>query len=225
MPAANPMSRPREKPEKLAYWFLRLNGCTTIENFVIHPDDAGSQRTDVDILGVRFPHRSELLTSEKPMHDHPAFTVTPHRIQIIFTEVKGGNRACDLNGPWTAPEKENMHRVLYAIGAFPAEQVPEVATRLYQDRLFDDGILAVRLFAIGARHSQESRVAPPVIQLTWDDILQFVHQRMVNYPAVKSDHSQWEGMGRQLYRDALRFKTEREAFVTHWKDRIGVASN
>ena len=90
MSAANSMSRPREKPEKLAYWFLRLNGCTTIENFVIHPDDAGSQRTDVDILGVRFPHRAELLTSEKPMHDHPAFTATPHRIQIVLTEVKGG---------------------------------------------------------------------------------------------------------------------------------------
>jgi hypothetical protein len=118
-----------------------------------------------------------------------------------------------------------MHRVLYAIGAFPADQVPAVATRLYQDRLFDNGLLTVRLFAIGARHSRESRVAPPVIQLTWDDILQFVHQRMVNYPAVKRDHAQWEGMGRQLYRDALRFKTECEAFVTYWKDKIGVASN
>ena len=89
MPAANPLRQPSGKPEKLAYWFLRLNGCTTIENFIAHPDDMGSQRTDVDILGVRLPHRSELLTSGKPMHDHPAFTAMPRRIQIIFTEVKG----------------------------------------------------------------------------------------------------------------------------------------
>jgi hypothetical protein len=24
--------------EKVAYWFFRLNGCLTIENFVVHPD-------------------------------------------------------------------------------------------------------------------------------------------------------------------------------------------
>jgi hypothetical protein len=49
-------------PEKIAYWFFRLNGCATITNFVVHPDRRGSQRTDVDVLAVRFPYWHEILT-------------------------------------------------------------------------------------------------------------------------------------------------------------------
>jgi len=36
-------------PEDVAYWFFRINGCSTITNFVVHPDQRGSQRTDVDL--------------------------------------------------------------------------------------------------------------------------------------------------------------------------------
>jgi len=49
-------------PETIAYWFFRLNGCATITNFVVHPDRRGSQRTDVDVLAVRFPYWHEILT-------------------------------------------------------------------------------------------------------------------------------------------------------------------
>ena len=116
-----------------------------------------------------------------------------------------------------------MCSVLYAIGVVLAERVPEVATRLYEDRIFDGENLTVRLFAVGSQESRNEKVAPPVIQLTWDDILQFVHQRMIDYPEVKSHHPQWEGMGRSLHGDALHFRTKREAFVTSWKERISVA--
>ncbi len=50
-------------PEKIAYWFFRLNGFLTIENFVVHPElisDGTSQRTDADILAVRFPYEKNL---------------------------------------------------------------------------------------------------------------------------------------------------------------------
>jgi len=48
--------------ERLALWFLRLNGFMTIPNFIVHPegpreDGAYPQRTDVDVLDVRFPFR------------------------------------------------------------------------------------------------------------------------------------------------------------------------
>jgi hypothetical protein len=51
--------------ERVAYWYLRLNGSLQIENFVVHPSRGGSQRTDADLLGVRFRHRMEFL------YDHP----------------------------------------------------------------------------------------------------------------------------------------------------------
>ena len=43
--------------ERLAYWYLRLNGFLTIENFILHPRTTGKQKTDIDLVGVRFPHR------------------------------------------------------------------------------------------------------------------------------------------------------------------------
>ena len=48
-------------PEKVAYWYLRLNGFLQIENFVVHPERRGGQRTDADLLAVRFPYRAERL--------------------------------------------------------------------------------------------------------------------------------------------------------------------
>jgi hypothetical protein len=45
--------------ERVASWFFRLNGCLTIDNFILHPDfinPSGRQRTDADVLGVRFPN-------------------------------------------------------------------------------------------------------------------------------------------------------------------------
>lgn len=47
--------------EKVAYWYLRLNGFLQIENFYIHPVRRGSARTDADLLAVRFPYRAERL--------------------------------------------------------------------------------------------------------------------------------------------------------------------
>ena len=33
-------------PEKVAYWYFRLNGYLQIENFVVHPVRHGGQRTN-----------------------------------------------------------------------------------------------------------------------------------------------------------------------------------
>jgi hypothetical protein len=49
----------RLEPEKVAYWYFRLNGFFQIENIVAHPARQGSQRTDADLLAVRFPFRVE----------------------------------------------------------------------------------------------------------------------------------------------------------------------
>jgi hypothetical protein len=48
-------------PEQLAYWYFRLNGFVTTVTFGVHPEEGSEQRTDVDVLGVRSPHRAELL--------------------------------------------------------------------------------------------------------------------------------------------------------------------
>lgn len=187
-------------PELIAYWFFRLNGCATINNFVVHPDTGGlSQRTDVDVLAVRFPYRVELWTSGQPMSDHPVFD-SEKQIDICIAEVKHG--LCRLNGPWTNEPDENMHRVLYAIGAFDKkEYVPKVAQSLYDKGKFIDDQFRVRIFAIGDRKNSDLKIS--AVQLIWDDILLFIHRRFYKYQMQKAHHNQWDMIGQQLFRDAI----------------------
>ena len=65
------------------------------------------------------------------------------------------------------------------------DRVSNAAMELYRNRLFDDGNVAIRLFAIGARRSRHSTVEPPVVQLTWNDVLTFVFNRFVAYRSAK----------------------------------------
>lgn len=45
-------------PEKVAYWYLHLNGFLQMEDFYVHPSRRGSALTDADLLAVRFPYRA-----------------------------------------------------------------------------------------------------------------------------------------------------------------------
>ena len=72
-------------PEHLAYWYFRLNGFMTTVNFVVHPDEGCEQRTEVDLLGVRFPHRAELLS--QPMPDDTPFIQETKRPYVVIAEV------------------------------------------------------------------------------------------------------------------------------------------
>lgn len=115
-------------PENLAYWYFRLNGFFTITNFIVHPEMGIGQRTDVDIFGVRFPYRQELLYS--PMEDEFIFT----RFQkpyIIIAEVKTDR--CSLNGPWTNSHLGNMQRVLRSFGALCPDNIDAIADQLYRN--------------------------------------------------------------------------------------------
>ncbi len=131
--------------EKLAYWYFRLNGFLTIPNFIVHSEDTGSQLTDVDILGIRFPYRAELL--ENPMVDDELFHEIKNKPYIILAEVKTG--LCDLNGPWTRMEAKNIQRVLKAIGVFKDRVMDKVAEKLYTEGVYEDDLYCLSLFCIG----------------------------------------------------------------------------
>lgn len=188
-------------PEKLAYWFFRLNGCLTIENFVVHDDTgSGGQRTDADILGVRFPYRSELLIN--PMKDYSVFyEFAGDRPSIFIAEVKSGS--CQLNGPWTKPDRENMQRALKAIGALPETEVEEAADALYTTRKYDSASYAVRLFGVGESVGDFTERHPNAIALTWEQIITFIFDRFRQYHRQKSDHGQWDVTGKRLFRCAI----------------------
>lgn len=93
--------RPHSTPERLAYWYFRLNGFLTTENFVVHPDIGNNQPTDADLLGMRFAHRAENLID--PMQDDPKVAECETLVNAVIVEVKTGQ--CALNGLGPTPKR------------------------------------------------------------------------------------------------------------------------
>jgi hypothetical protein len=198
-------------PERVAYWFFRLNGCLQIENFAVHPDadsERNQMRTDADMLGVRLPYRNEL-----GMEDTPLFSDQRGRTLAFVAEVKQGGR-CRLNGPWSNPKKANLPRVLSAMGCFPPERVDNVAKALYENAIYEDERVLFRMVALAAeRNDYYTRKKPNILQVTWNDVLTLIHHRFRTYRMQKMDHGQWDRTGHLLWgfsekKDSARFVEE-----------------
>ncbi len=195
--------------EQLGYWYLRLNGFLTISNFVVHPDTGGEQRTDVDILGVRFPHRAELLLNS--MVDDRPFTEIRDKPYIIIAEVK--RQECNLNGPWVRPEHQNIQRVLRAVGAFLESEVQKVAQDVYKTGVFWNESYYLSLCCFGERPNAEIRRRyPHVPQKLWDEVLRFIYDRFRQYRTQKASHGQWNRAGRDMW-DCAQASRNVEAFI------------
>ncbi len=183
-------------PDNLAYWYLRLNGFLTTVNFVVHPDTRGSQRTDVDVIGVRFPFRSELIL--KPIEDDSILTRTRSKPSVVIAEVK--TRYCDLNGPWTNPNDENMERVVRSIGIVPIEDVVAVATSLYESGVWESDHFLLSLMCFGREENDSLADRYPMVpQITWSRVTEFIFDRFQCYERQKASHPQWDKNGRNLW--------------------------
>lgn len=188
-------------PENLAYWYFRLNGCFTIRNFIIHPDEGRKQRTEVDIFAVRLPYRAELL--HDPMQDDQVFLSNGNRTKVILAEVK--SETCKLNGPWTNPNNQNMQLALAAAGPFPKDQNDKIALSLYDYGIFEDDRFMMTLFCVGRNKNLGiQQKYPRVPQITWDHVLEFIYNRFVSYKKQKFQHPQWDDTGKKLFDRAMK---------------------
>jgi hypothetical protein len=189
--------------EKMAYWYFRLNGFLTIENFVVHPEK-GPQHTEADLLAIRFPYRIEA-PNGTPMTDHPHVILDPDRIQILLVEVKL-NR-CKLNNAWIDPEITNMQRIISAIGSFKnADAVNAVSKGLYERGMYKDQHYLVSLCCFGQEENQcLRRKFQEVPQYILKNVLSFFHERFRNYLVPKKDHPQWDKIGHMLWDCAERY--------------------
>jgi len=183
-------------PEELGYWFLRLNGFLTIPNFIVHPDDASGQHTDIDLIGVRFPFRSELLRN--PMPDFPLFTSIENVPYIVFAEVKQGE--CGLNRALLHRGNQNVIRVLRAIGVFPEDDIEQMAECMYDNGVCATDNYVVSFLCIGDSENERLREQYPNIpQIRWVEIFDFFVKRFNGYRSIKNHHPQWDGIGKFLY--------------------------
>jgi hypothetical protein len=201
-----PHRAPRDSldPEKVAYWYFRLNGFLQIENFVVHPEGRGGQRTDADLLAVRFPHRAERLfdnPNDIMPDDERRLSLSSDTIDVVIAEVKT-NQPCTLNGPWTRQDRHNVQRVLAAIGCLPPDRIDEAAADIYRagGHVSDLG-LRIRLVAVGRECNQKlAEDYPDVTQLIWADLLAFTWDRTHTYRQQKSQVDQWDMQGRKIKR-------------------------
>lgn len=200
--------------ERLAYWFLRLNGFLTIYNFIVHPeaaDDHGRyrQQTDVDVMGVRLPYRHE--NRKRPMQDHPLFQVGC--MQFALAETKSS--MCGLNDSWRESARENMQKALSAAGIVPQEDLDTVAAQLYAHGQFRTDVLWVRWLFFGRTFNSDlQNEFPDVPQLLWAvDVLPFVHERFNEYSREKRTHQQWDEDAKGLFQAALRTRDNLKGFL------------
>jgi len=136
--------------ERLAYWYFRLNGFLTIENFILHHEETASQRTDADILAVRLLHRSE--NHVRPMEDDPRICACNTLVNLILAEVKTDKQ--DQNKAWTKPKKQNVQRALRATGCVETGQVETVAAEIYRVWKWSNAEATIRVFVIGERRGR-----------------------------------------------------------------------
>ena len=200
------MSQPSLDPEKVAYWYFRLNGFLQIENFVVHPQRHGSQRTDADLLAVRFPYRAERLFDDPQdimSDDEAGLSLSADQIEVVIAEVKT-NQPCTLNGPWTREDHQNVHRVLAAIGCLPPDHIGKAASDIYKTGIHNSELgLRVRLVAVGAsRNDDLGATYPEVTQLVWPEMLAFIWDRFRTFRRQKTQVDQWDKQGRLLKRIA-----------------------
>jgi hypothetical protein len=194
---------PIRSAERLAYWYFRLNGFLTTENFIVHPDTGRDQRTDADLLGVRFAHRAENLA--RPMEDDPKVVSCRTLVNVIIAEVKTG--PCALNGPWTNPDAGNMRRLLRSVGCVPEVATGHACDSLYNSGVWSDPNVTIRLFALGESENADLVISTEQ-QLTWTHVIGFCVKRLLAYEREKSSVGQWAADGRRLRALALGSKPE-----------------
>jgi len=184
-------------PERLAYWYFRLNGFLTTEDFIVHDDAGPNQKTDVDLLAVRFAHRAENL--HRPMKDDSKVAACSTFANVIIAEIT--TTICKLNGPWKNPDSQNMHRVVKSLGCVPDAMTDEACAALYQRGVWSDTSATIRLFAIGETRNAELPI--PATQLFWTEIIPFIIKRFKDYSLEKSSVGNWTPDGVRLKECAL----------------------
>jgi hypothetical protein len=204
--------------EDIAYWYLRLNGFLCLRNFLVHGDRRGEDRTEIDIVGVRFRHRREHL--DKPMIDDD-WIERAKRTIVVFCDVKKG--AQDFNPAWLNQRRRVMESFLALVGVIPEGLWDQTARELYGSGRSEPNP-DILITALLAHHDPQQLVSlrwksAEILQL--GHALRFVHGRFSAYDVVKRSHDQWEPSGHALWALYDRYRWSEDDFVKAGLNCIG----
>jgi hypothetical protein len=169
--------------EELAHLYFRLNGFLTIPNYILH--DPRGQRGEIDVLGVRLPHKVERVRGHL-LEDDPALGLREDKLEMVLVEVGRGKE--DFNKPWK--RQEVMEYVLRFAGFFEDEQcLANAAARLSEAQAFENDRIRIRPMLCTDAES----VIEDEKRRKLQGMLDFVVDRFRKHLGYKADHEQWRG--------------------------------
>lgn len=168
----------------IVYWFFRLNGCFTIQNFIVHSEGSAVPKTEVDLLAVRFPDRKEL-----DMRDHPIFLT--QKIQLFIVEEKNSKRS------FNHPTKRNFDEILRRVGFVNDEEAEKIKECLNANGKWEDDKRYIELILVTKNKNHINDIGRHLSLK--DDILPFIYHRFRQYHEQKKQHKEWPKSGILLF--------------------------
>ena len=166
--------------------------------------------TEVDVLGVRFPHSTEF-------KDDSELHFPNDRVDIVLAEAKR-KKIEALNGPWSCQEKGALDYVLKRVGVVPADQVRELTATLYTKRNAEIDGYRIRVVCFADTISEELR-KEGVSFIPWAQALTFIQERFAENTKLKEDHQAWDDFGKHLWTSLTNGPVDPEAFFHGWDTR------
>lgn len=199
-PDNSPQKRGK-RAENVASWYFRLNGFLSIPSFILHPDQVQRHPlTEADLIAVRFPYSAEVLDDRSMDDDRMLLKIDETRSRIVFILVEVKVDTCNINGPWSDQSRGNMQRVIRRLGFVDEAGIDGVASGMYKFLRWENDKFVLQYVAVGSRRNNElqNRYAQ-LVQITFDDISDFLLGRFRNFPQklpTGSVYTQWPKFGR-----------------------------
>lgn len=111
--------------ELLATLYLRLNGYFT-SGFIVHSPQKGKNRTEVDVLGVRFPRNAE---PEREVTAANELDPSKSLIDVVIAEVKSKGGELNFNEPLRT-SMASLASVLRWVGLWEEDEIGDLAQKL-----------------------------------------------------------------------------------------------
>jgi hypothetical protein len=113
-----------EIQEALITLYLRLNGYFT-SGFIVHSPVIGQNKTEIDVLAVRFPKNAE---PERQINTDEGLDPTDSGVDVIIGEVKSRGQQLHFNAGLRT--QHSVSAVLRWIGMFDEQEIDDLAVKL-----------------------------------------------------------------------------------------------
>lgn len=167
--------------ERIAYWYLRLNGFFLVEDFVLHRDHGDDKRTsDADLLGIRLRESSE------PIDGVPLSVDANLKDKLggfashvgLVVQVKTGARDRTAG---RAFDEQRIRRSLAFMGMFSKGAIEPAVKTLTGSATLTEGDWCIAKLLIAVSPSD-----PSAVVLSLDDALAFIRTRLQTHARSKA---------------------------------------